>query len=141
MDREAELARWRERDRADLDAAMRDAPPGRAEALVRRAILVFGLAGAATGGEKRVAPLGPPSRITSTAEWMEDLRQDLSRETFFERHVLELRPDLLPDHGAFVAEPVWPAIRAGVARTGIFWRDTRRLLARAAEIDQGAERA
>lgn len=121
MDRWAELEESARKDRADLSAALRLVPRGRAEWMVRRAIDLLDLAHAATGGAKRVAPLSAPSTTTSTAEWMEDLRQDLSPLTFFERRVLRLRPDLVPDHAQLETEACWPEVRAGVARV-VTWR-------------------
>lgn len=138
MDREAELTWWREQDRADLAEAIDHVPARRAEVFIRRALDLFDIANAATGGAKRVAPLGPPSRITSTAVWMEDLQQDLSPQTFFERRVLELRPDLLPDHAEYTADPTWPAVRAGVARVVTWGTSPRQLLADAARADRPA---
>ena len=135
VDRQEELDHWAQKDREDLAAAVARVPPGRAEEMVQRALTVLDLAYAANGGQKRVTPLGPPSTKTSTAEWMEDLRHDDRAVTFFEGYVLRLRPDLLPDHVSFTEEPVWPALRAGVARVIFGWRAQRALLEQARRLD------
>jgi hypothetical protein len=138
--RQEELEHWAQKDRDDLTAALRQLPPGRAEEIVQRALDLLDLSYAANGGQKRVAPLGPPSKRTSTFEWMEDLRQDDSAVTFFEAHVMELRPDLLPDHARFTNEPVWPALRTGVARVIFGWRAHRDLLEQARTLDAAARK-
>ena len=138
MDRQDELDHWVQKDRDDLTAALERVAPGHVEAMVQRALDVLDLAYAATSGQKRVTPLGPPSTKTSTFEWMEDLRHDESAVTFFECRVLQLRPDLLPDHARFTDQAVWPALRAGVARVIFGWRAQRDILDRARALDKTA---
>jgi hypothetical protein len=133
-----ELEQWAQKDRDGLTAALEQVAPGRAEEMVQRALDVLDLANAATSGQKRVSPLGPPSTRTSTFEWMEYLRHDESAVTFFESRVLQLRPDLLPDHARFTDEAAWPAVRAGVARSVFGWRAQRRILERARALDETA---
>jgi hypothetical protein len=136
VDRQDELEYWTRKDRDDLIAAMERVQPGHAEEMVQRACDVLDLAHAANSGQKRIRPLGPPSTKTSTFEWMEDLRQDQSAVTFFESRVLQLRPDLLPDHARFTADAAWPTLRVGVARVVLGWRAQRDILERARVMDE-----
>jgi hypothetical protein len=136
VERQEELEYWARSDRDDLTEALARVPPGHAEQMVQRALDLVDLAYAATSRQERVSPIGPPSTRTSTFEWMEDLRQDESAVTFFESRVLQLRPDLLPDHARFTDEAVWPALRAGVARVISGWRAQRDILERARAIDE-----
>lgn len=136
VDRQQGLEHWAQKGRDDLSTTLRRVPSGRVEEMVQRALDVLDLAYAANGGQKRVTPLGPPSTKTSTAEWMEDLRHDDSAITFFETRVLQLRPDLLPDHTRFTNEEVWPGLRIGIARTIFGWRAQRALLEQARALDR-----
>lgn len=139
MDRSGDLDAWARQDGEELAAALLRIPAGRVEETVRRALAVLDVARAADAGQGRVAPLGPPSTRTSAYQWTEDLRQDGRGTTFFETRVLQLRPDLLPDHDRFTGDPAWPALRCGVARVVRDWRSERDLLDRARTIDGSAQ--
>lgn len=98
---------------AEVVTALAAPPAGDAAQMIRQAVELFTFATRAMAG--RLGTIGAPSRVTSMYDWVEDLRQDPSQQTFFELKLQAKRPDLAPDLATIAAHPRWPAVRSAVA--------------------------
>jgi hypothetical protein len=119
---------------AEVVTAVAALPANESAQMTRQAVDLFTLATRAMAG--RLGAIGAPSRVTSMYDWVEDLRQDPSPQTFFEQKLQAAQPELVPDLAAIATHPRWPAVRSAVANALTLGVCENRILAAGLEQDR-----